>query len=93
MLSILDEFERYVNMTGGAYDAWHSGVTSDVEKSLAKHGVESGDLHFHVKADSPGQARIIVRFLVQKGMSDEPGNFDQEALFVYIYKKSGHTKP
>jgi hypothetical protein len=50
MLSILDEFERYVNMTGGAYDAWHSGVTSDVEKSLAKHGVESGDLHFHVNA-------------------------------------------
>jgi hypothetical protein len=92
-LGILDDIEEYVLKTGSPYHTWHIGVTIDVKGSLADQGVESGDLQIHATANSPAQARNVVRFLLYRGMKGELENYDKEANCVYVYKKSGKTNP
>jgi hypothetical protein len=56
-LALLDGIEDFVRQKGDhQYDRWHVGLTSDVEKNFADHGLEIGDPHFHVKANAPAQA-------------------------------------
>jgi hypothetical protein len=93
MLEILDDIEHYVHRMGGTDDAWHVGVTMDVKRSLTDHGVDGSVPHILAKANSPSQARNIVRFLLYRGMKGDLENYDKEADFLYVYKKSGKTNP
>jgi hypothetical protein len=87
MLEILDEIEHYIQRTGGPYNAWHVGVTKDVEKSLGDQGVKGSDPRLHAEAESPAQARNVVRFLIYRGMTGDLEHYDSKAQFVYVYKK------
>jgi hypothetical protein len=60
-LSILDDFEYYIQQKGSTYDAWHVGITPDVKRSLVDHGVESSDPHIHVKANSPSVVNAVTK--------------------------------
>jgi hypothetical protein len=93
MLEILDDIEHYVHRMGGTYDAWRVSVTTDVKRSLTDHGVDGSIPHILVKANSPAQARNVVRFLLYRGMTGDLENYDKEADFIYVNKKSIKTNP
>jgi len=61
MLEIPDDIEHYVHRMGGTNDAWHVCVTTDVKKSLTDHGVDGSVPHILAKANSPSQARNVVK--------------------------------
>jgi hypothetical protein len=91
---VKDDIEDFFRPKGDhPYDRWHVGLTSHVEKSFADHGMEIGDPHFHVKANAPSQARIIVRFLLYRGMTGDLEHYDSQAEFVYVYLNSSKTSP
>jgi hypothetical protein len=93
MLEILDEIEHYIQRAGGSYDAWHVGVTTDIEKSFGDRGVKMSNPYIHAEAESPAGARNIVRFLMYRGMTGDLEHYDSKAQFVYVYKKSGKANP
>ena len=93
MHEILDEIELYVQRMGGTYDAWRVGVTTVEEQNMADHGVDGSVPHLRVKANSPAQARNVVRFLLYRGMIGDLENYDKEADLIYVYNKSGKTNP
>ena len=92
-LAILGEIEEYVLKTGGPYDMWHAGVTTDVKKSLADHRVQDCNPQIHTKANSPAQARNALRFVLYRGMKGDLEYYDKEADLVYVYKKSDKINP
>jgi hypothetical protein len=90
-LEILNDIEEYVLKSGGPYDAWHIGVTTDLKRSLRDRGVESGDPHAHATTNSSAQALTVMRFLLYRGMISDLENYDKEANCVYVFKKSVNT--
>jgi hypothetical protein len=93
MLEMLDDIETYVEQMGGPYDTWQTCVATEIKKSLTDHGVDGSVPHILVKANSPSEARNIVRFLLYRGMIGDLENYDKEADFIYVYKQTGKTKP
>lgn len=90
MHKILDEIEPYVQRMGGTFDAWRAGVTTVEKQNLA---VDGSVPHLLVRANSPSQARNVVRFLLYRGMIGDLENYDKEADLIYVCKKSGKTNP
>ena len=91
-IEILNDIEEYVLKTGGPYGVWHTGVTTDLKRSLRDRGVKRGDPYAHAATSSSAQALTVMKFLLYRGMISDQENYDKEANCVYVFKKSVETK-
>jgi len=89
------DITEYIRKGGGGYPAWYVGVTKDPRRRLfTEHGVhEEGDLWIFRQAYSSAAARNVEAHFLSLGADGGAGGGEQDADYVYAYKKSAHTNP
>lgn len=93
---IINEIVAHIQQEGGPFNAWYTGITSNIQDRLfGDHGVPQKD-HWFIwrKALSIGIARQIEETLIyQYGTDGGPGGGDYSSVYVYSYKKTAITDP
>jgi len=90
------DIEAHIAKGGGGYRAWYVGVSKDPRDRLFNgHGVhEQGDWWIYRQAYSSAAARRVEAYFVQqRGTDGGSGGGDEDADYVYAYKKAAHTRP
>lgn len=90
-----DEIIAHINKEGGLRNTWYSGITSDIEARLhGDHGVPKKDHWFiYRETISSSAARAVEKALIDSGTDGGSGGGDDNAAFVYAYKKTSITDP
>ena len=83
------------HFSGKKYSDCYIGITSDVDSRLFGDHNVSKDNGFWIyrTASSDGVARDIETYFLDKGMDGGSGGGDDDSKIVYVYKKTGSTKP
>lgn len=78
---------------GGSYPSWYVGVSEEPETRLSDgHGAK--DAWIYREAESTEIAREIEAYFIERLNTDGgSGGGDEDATYVYAYKKKPHTTP
>lgn len=93
---IISDFEDHIKKSGSRYyNEWYVGVTEDVESRLFDDHNVSRNNHWWIyrKATSASVAREVEQHFLDKGTDGGAGGGDEDATFVYGYKKEAITHP
>jgi len=93
---IRTDIKDYMAKLGGKYMDWYVGITADWRTRLFQgHGVhEKGDAWISRQAYNSAVARRVEAYFVDTlGTDGGPGGGDEDADYVYAYKKQVHTNP
>ncbi|MFQ5903596.1 MAG: hypothetical protein ACE5JO_07895 [Candidatus Binatia bacterium] len=93
---IISDIKKYIQQGGGTYSAWYVGISQKARDRLFNgHGVhEKGDWWIYRQAYTSKAARNVERYFVNTlGADGGTGGGDEDADYVYAYKKSSHTDP
>jgi hypothetical protein len=93
---IIAEIRSYIEKSGGTYKEWYVGISKNpVGRLLNDHRVkEKDDLWIYRQASSPDMARKIESYFINMFKTDGgTGGEDEEADWVYAYRKNSYTKP
>ncbi len=89
---IKSEIKSFINTNGGAYSDWYVGITEVPKRRLKEHGVT--DAWIYRQANNVEVARKIEKYFVEiLGTDGGTGGGDEDAVYVYAYKKKRHTIP
>ncbi|PRY90330.1 hypothetical protein BY457_12713 [Marinilabilia salmonicolor] len=90
---IIKEIESFMS---GNLSSWYVGISEDPKERLKAHGVAfepSNTSWIHIKAQDDKTSREIETYFINKGADGGDGGGDEDAKFVYAYKKNSQTKP
>jgi hypothetical protein len=93
---IISDIKAHIQKGGGRYRDWYVGITENPRHRLFNdHGVhEKGDWWIYRQASSAAAARRIEDYFVNTlGTDGGLGGGDEDAVYVYAYKKNSHTRP
>jgi len=93
---IKSDVKDYIRKCGGSYPNWYVGISKDAKHRLFdEHGVdEQDDRWIYSRAYSSQAARNVESYFVNElGTDGGTGGGDEDADYVYAYKKSAHTNP
>lgn len=89
---IKSDIKNFISKNGGSYSDWYVGITEDPKRRLEQHGAK--DAWIYRQAASDEVARRIEKYFVEVlGTDGAPGGGDEDAVYVYAYKKKSHTNP
>lgn len=93
--TIYDEMIAHIRKEGSSASNWYAGITEDIgDRLFGDHNVPRKDHWFiHRRAESEDDARAIEDALHEYGCDGGPGGGDDDAVFVYAYKKTVRTNP
>lgn len=94
--AILQEIVSHIQKEGSPFNAWYSGITSDIKSRLhSDHNVPEKDHWFIFRTASSNQAarRIENALIEQYGTDGGAGGGDTNSTVVYSYKKTSITDP
>lgn len=92
---IINDIIDCVRKWGGLYSEWYVGVASDARKRLFNdHNVSElyGKGWIFTPCVDANTAREIEQYFLGLGMTGGPGGGDDDAKFVYAYRKTNTTK-
>lgn len=91
------EIYSYIKEFGADFSQWYIGVASDPKAKMRdEHGVdETADIWLYKQAMSFSACRTVLRHFVDQLKVDGDPNVrgDDDTDCVYLYKKSGRTRP
>lgn len=94
--TIISDFEQHIRDSGAEYySEWYVGITEDLRKRLfGDHDVPEKN-HWWItrEAQSSEAARKVEKYFLEKGCDGGPGGGDDDAKYIYGYKKSQTTNP
>lgn len=93
---IKTDIKDYMAKHGGEYIDWYVGITADPRTRLFEgHAVdEKSDAWIYKQAYNSAAARRVEAYFVDTlGTDGGPGGGDEDADYVYAYKKQAHTNP
>lgn len=93
---IKTEIKNYMADSGGVYNSWYVGVSKNPKNRLFNdHKVdEKVDSWIYLRAFSSDAARNVEDYFVNTlGTDGDVGGGDEDADYVYAYKKNTHTNP
>lgn len=91
---IIEELAAHVRSCGGSYSSWYVGVASKPRERLFNdHNVseQNGSWIFRTCASS-GDARMLEKHFLDKGMQGGGGGGDYSTTAVYAYKITSSTR-
>lgn len=92
---IYDEIVAHIKEEGNGASNWYAGITEDIDNRLfGDHNVPRKDhWRIHRKASSADAARKVEKALLKYGCDGGSGGGDDDAIYVYAYKKTHVTNP
>jgi len=93
---IKDDIKNYMDKNGGYYSSWYVGISEEPRNRLFNgHNVEeNSDAWIYRQATSSIVARRVEKyFCTIVGTDGGLGGGDEDARYVYAYKKNSHTRP
>lgn len=90
-----DEIVAYINSCGGGYSSWYAGVTQNAHQRLFNaHNVsQQNGAWIWVPTVSSMAARSVEKALLELGCDGGTGGGDDDAVYVYAYRKTSSTDP
>lgn len=92
---IINDIDGHIKKEGGGYKTWYVGISKDAKDRLFNgHSVkEQGDWWVYRQATSSSAAREIEKYFLEvKGTDGGPGGGENDADYVYAYKKTAHSR-
>lgn len=89
------QIQRYINRFTYSYSRWYVGISEDPRRRLfADHNVdEQRGLWGIWEAYTTNVARRVEAHFISLGTDGGTGGGDEDAVFVYAYKKTAATVP
>ena len=88
---IISGIKQFIREQGGSLSKWYVGITEEPKTRLQTHKVE--DAWIYIRASSHIVAREIEEYFIRLGTDGGPGGGDEDAEYVYAYKKKPYTEP
>ncbi len=88
------EIFNHIKTEGHGFKGWYAGITEDIDRRLhQQHNVPYENHWFmYRKCFSSDDAREVEDALLHMGCSGGKGGGDNDAVYVYAYKKTRDTK-
>ena len=92
---IINDFISLMTQEGSGYRYWYVGISKDAEDRLFNgHGVDQkDDWWIYRQAFSSRSARNVENHFLALGCDGGSGGGDQDADYVYAYRKTRDTNP
>ncbi len=93
---IKQEILAHINKEGGAKSSWYVGITQNIEQRLfGDHKVQKENAWYAFReAMNSTEAREIEKYFIETiGTDGGTGGGDNDASWVYAYKKTSQTDP
>ena len=93
---IKSEIKNHIDKNGGPYSSQYVGISENPENRLfTVHNVDRNyDIWIYRETSSSNVARRIEDYFINViGTDGGPGGGDEDAKYVYAYKKNSHTNP
>ena len=90
---IINDIENFIT---GNLSSWYVGISEEPKKRLEAHGVKFDPVNtswIYREASNDEIAREIEKYFIKKGTDGGDGGGDEDARYVYGYKKSSETNP
>lgn len=90
------EILAHINKEGSKKKTWYVGITEDIEQRLfGDHKVPKQNAwRIYKEADNFEDAREIENYFIETiGTDGGTGGADEDAKYIYAYKKTDQTEP